>query len=102
MLYYPYGASSSRFKNIMASNLMMWEAIRFGKKHGATLFDMWGSLGPNPSISDPWYGFHRFKQGYNPRLIEFIGSFDLVINPKLYKLYNLVHKAREIFLKLKR
>jgi len=30
-LYYPYGASSSEHREVMASNLMMWEAIRFGK-----------------------------------------------------------------------
>lgn len=95
VLYYPYGASSDKYRNLMASNLMMWEAIKFGKKHGAKLFDMWGALGPNPDPSDPWYGFHRFKQGYGTKLVEFIGSFDLVINPTLYKLYNLTYKIRE-------
>jgi len=101
ILYYPYGASSTEHKEIMASNLMMWEAIRFGKKHGAKIFDMWGSLGPNPSPEDPWYGFHRFKQGYNPQLVEFVGSFDLVVNRNLYSIYNVSHKIRELFLKIK-
>ncbi len=100
ILYYPYGASSNNFRNVMASNLMMWEAIRWGKKNGAKLFDMWGALGPNPNPDDPWYGFHRFKQGYGGKLVEFIGSYDLIINPNLYRLYNLVYKIREIFLKL--
>lgn len=100
VLYYPYGASSDKFRNVMASNLMMWEAIRFGKKHKALLFDMWGALGPNPDINNPWYGFHRFKQGYNPRLLEFIGSYDLVIDPLMYKFYNLLYKIREKILKL--
>ena len=31
-LYYPYGASSNNHREVMASNLMMWEAIKFGKK----------------------------------------------------------------------
>ena len=100
-LYYPYGASSNKFRNTMASNLMMWEAIRFGKNHGAKVFDMWGALGPNPSKNDPWYGFHRFKEGYGSHLIEFIGSLDLIINPLLYKLYNTSHYLRELFLKIK-
>lgn len=95
VLYYPYGASSDQYRNVMASNLMMWEAIKFGKKNGTKLFDMWGALGPNPDPSDPWYGFHRFKQGYGANLVEFIGSFDLVIRPTLYKLYNLTYKIRE-------
>ncbi|GAJ08405.1 unnamed protein product, partial [marine sediment metagenome] len=72
VLYYPYGASSREYKNVMASSLIMWEAIRFGKKMGCHTFDLWGCLGPNPSPKDSWYGFHRFKQGYGPKLIEFI------------------------------
>jgi len=101
VLYYPYGASSDEYRNVMASNLMMWEAIRFGKKHGALLFDMWGALGPNPDPSDPWFGFHRFKQGYGADLVEFVGSYDLVINSPLYKLYNIMHYFRYLFLSVK-
>src|SRR3989344_453458 len=65
-LYFPYGASSSEHRETMASNLMMWEAILFGKKLGLKKFDMWGALGPNPDPKDPWFGFHRFKEGYGP------------------------------------
>lgn len=101
ILYYPYGASSNLYRNLMPSNLIMWEAIRFGKKHGAKIFDMWGALGPNPDPLDPWYGFHKFKLGFGAQLIEFVGSFDLVIEPKLYRLYNFIHQGREIFLKIK-
>lgn len=100
-LYYPYGASSGEHRELMASNLMMWEAIRFGKNHQAKMFDLWGALGPNPNPKDPWYGFHRFKEGYGPKLAEFIGTYDLVINPYLYSLYNLADKLRWIFLKIK-
>jgi len=102
ILYYPYGASSTEYKNVMASNLMMWEVIRWGKIHQAQLFDMWGSLGPDANPKDPWYGFHRFKQGYNPKLIQFAGSFDLILNPKLYYIYNGLNIVRKIFLHLKR
>lgn len=98
-LYYPYGASSDKHRETMASNLMMWEAIKFGKKLGLKKFDMWGALGPNPDPKDPWYGFHKFKQGYSGDLIEFIGSYDLVINPILYNLYKLADKIRWLILK---
>ncbi len=99
-LYYPYGASSSKYKEVMASNLMMWEAIRFGKKLGLKKFDLWGALGPNPNPKDAWYGFHRFKRGYGTELIEFVGSFDLVLSP-LYNFYKITDRARWLFLRLK-
>ena len=101
-LYYPYGASSNAHRETMASNLLMWEVIKFGKKLGLKKFDMWGALNQNPNPKDPWYGFHRFKQGYGGKLIEFVGSYDLVINPTLYELYKIADKIRWGLLRMKR
>jgi len=100
-LYYPYGGTSLEYWNLMASNLLMWEAIKLGKKLGVEKFDMWGSLGPNYDINDPWAGFTRFKEGYGTKFTEFIGSYDLVINPIQYKIYNVIYLLREIYLKLR-
>ncbi len=100
-LYYPYGASSTKHKEVMASNLMMWETIKFGKKLGLKNFDMWGALGINPDSNDPWYGFHKFKEGYGARHVEFVGSYDYVLNKKLYFIYNMLNNLRWIILKLK-
>ena len=99
--YYPYGASTRKYKELMASNLLMWEAIKFAKTKDCHTFDMWGSLGPNPDEKDPWYGFHRFKAGYGGRLVEFAGSYDLVLQSRLYGLYNLVDKLRWKMLRAK-
>ncbi|MBI3070089.1 MAG: peptidoglycan bridge formation glycyltransferase FemA/FemB family protein [Candidatus Levybacteria bacterium] len=101
-LYYPYGASSNEYKEVMASNLMMWEAIKFGKRLGLKKLDMWGALGPNPDKNDPWYGFHRFKEGYGGKLVEFIGSYDLVINPLLYQAFKLADLLRWFLLRIKK
>ncbi len=98
-LYYPYGASSNTNREVMASNLMMFEAIRYGKRIGMKKMDMWGALGENPDKNDPWYGFHRFKEGYGPRHVTYIGSFDLVINPILYQFYKVADKIRWKLLK---
>lgn len=100
-LYYPYGGSTRKFREVMASYSMMWETIKFGKKMKCKNFDMWGTPGPNPKPTDPWYGFHRFKMGFNPQLIEFIGTYDLVLNPPLYGLYNLADNLRWIELRTK-
>lgn len=100
-LYYPYGASSSKHRDVMASNLMMWEAIKFGKRLGLKKFDLWGALGPNPDSQDPFYGFHKFKEGYGARHVEFVGSYDYILHKKLYVIYNLLNNLRWIILKLK-
>ena len=85
----------------MAPNLLMWEAIKYGQSLGLKSFDTWGCLGPDAKESENGFGFHRFKQGYGGKLVQFVGTYDLVINSQLYKIYNLIDKYRWIFLRLK-
>lgn len=101
VLYYPYGASSREHRELMANNLLAWEVIKFGKKKDCRVFDMWGSLGKNPDTSDPWFGFHKFKEGYGGELVEFVGSWDLVINPVLYWFYRIGESVRWTILRWK-
>jgi lipid II:glycine glycyltransferase (peptidoglycan interpeptide bridge formation enzyme) len=101
-LYYPYGASSREHKEVMHSSLMMWEAVRFGKRLGLREFDLWGAMGPNPDPNDSWFGFHTFKERFGPEHGEFVGSYDLVIDPVLYQGYKLADKLRWLYLRMKR
>ncbi len=91
-LYYPYGGSSKSHPEVMANNLVAWEAIKLGKKLGLKYFDMWGALGPDASLKDPWYGFHRFKQGYGGNLVEYVGTYDLVFNWPIYLAFTAIDK----------
>ncbi len=91
-LYYPYGASTEKHKNVMANNLMMWEAIKFGKRLGLKTFDLWGR--------EEGKGFTKFKEGYNPHVVEFLGTWDLVINKPLYQIYKVAEWIRWPILKL--
>ena len=91
-LYYPYGGSSKNHPEVMGSNLVAWEAIKLGKKLKLKKFDMWGALGPDASHSDPWYGFHRFKQGYGGKLVEYVGTYDLVFNWPVYLMFTIIDK----------
>ena len=101
-LYYPYGASSNSHREVMPNNLIMWKAIQYGKNSGCTLFDLWGCLGPNPDGNDPWMGFHKFKAGYSPQLVEYIGTYDFVYKPVLYKMFNAADNLRWKILRRKK
>lgn len=92
-LYYPYGASSDKHREVMANNLMMWEAIRFGRNLKLKTFDLWGR--------EEGKGFTKFKEGYNPKVVEFIGTWDLVINKPLYYLYRIAEEVRWFILRLR-
>lgn len=92
VLYYPYGGSSVEHKEVMANNLLAWEVIKYGKSIGMKSFDMWGALGPDPDPKDSWIGFHRFKSGYGGKLVEYLGTYDLVINDPLYWAFTSIDK----------
>ena len=77
----------------MPSALLMWEAIKFGKKLNLKTFDLWGR--------EPGKGFTKFKEGYNPEVVEFLGTWDLVINKPLYYLYRLAETFRWLILRTK-
>ncbi len=99
-LYYPYGASTREHREVMANNLVMWEAIKLAEKWELRYLDMWGALGPDPDTKDPWYGFHTFKSGYGARHVEYIGTWDYVAMPLLYKLYVFLDGLRWKLLRL--
>ncbi len=102
-LYYPYGASSDEYREVMASPAAMWGAIKYGKSLGLRTFDMWGAANvPDPKPDNEYYGFHRFKQGFGAELTEFVGSFDLVINPINYRLLTVADKVRWAYLRTKK
>mgnify|MGYP001559326792 FL=1 len=95
VLYYPYGGSSEKYREVMGANLLMWEAIKFGKSQSCTSFDLWGSLAPDYTADNIWAGFTRFKSGYGSQFVRMMGSYDLVINPLLYRPLVLAQKIRE-------
>jgi peptidoglycan pentaglycine glycine transferase (the first glycine) len=101
ILYYPYGGTSTEFRNVMAPNLLMWEAMKLGKQLGAKSFDMWGINPPEENGDANWSGFSKFKEGYGGEYKKLIGSFDLVINTPLYWLYSYAFRLKQ-YLKSKK
>ncbi|MDO8429498.1 MAG: peptidoglycan bridge formation glycyltransferase FemA/FemB family protein [Candidatus Daviesbacteria bacterium] len=95
-LYYPYGGSSIEYRNVMSPTLLAWEAIKLGKKLKLKTFDLWGALGPEADPNHPWQGFHRFKAGLGATAVEYLGTYDIVFNPLLYSLFNLVERFESL------
>ncbi|MEK7163859.1 MAG: peptidoglycan bridge formation glycyltransferase FemA/FemB family protein [Patescibacteria group bacterium] len=85
-IYYPYGASSDKFRNVQAPSLMLWETALWGKRQGCKIYDLWGV--------EEGKGFTRFKEQFGPKLVTFIGTYDLIINPVLYKLFRISENIR--------
>lgn len=102
VLYYPYGGSSDKLQNYFPSNLLGWEAIRLGKSLGCQTFDMWGAAKNLNDQSDPWWGFTNFKLKFGGQLVNFMDSYDYVVNHKVYKMFSFANNVRWKILKLMR
>lgn len=83
---YHHGASSNEYRNVMAPYLLQWEAILDAKKEGYRYYDFWG-IAPHDDPRHKWAGVTRFKKGLGGEPLNFPGTWDLVINKKLYFLY---------------
>lgn len=97
-LYYAYGGSDPKYREMMASNLLHWEAIKLGKRLGCKIYDLWGSYKDKPEESDPWWGIYRFKKGFGGKEITFPPTVDVPLSP-LYPLYLLADSLRWLILK---
>jgi peptidoglycan pentaglycine glycine transferase (the first glycine) len=74
---YMYGASSNEKRNLMAPYLLQWEGMRWAKKHGATVYDLWGIPDRLEENEDLW-GVYRHKRGYGGEIVRYVGAFDMV------------------------
>lgn len=102
VIYYPYGGSSLKHRNLQASTLVGWQGILLGKRMGCNTMDLWGACEDPTDRDDPEWGFTRFKQKYGARHVKYIPSYDLVINSGMYEAFNLANKTRWSLLKLKK
>ena len=94
VLYYPYGGSTEEDRHTQSGCLIGWEAIKFGKKMGCTLFDMWGASEDMNDTADEYYGFSLFKQKFGARHVTYIPSYDYVINEPVYKMFTAANNIR--------
>jgi lipid II:glycine glycyltransferase (peptidoglycan interpeptide bridge formation enzyme) len=100
--YYVYGGSDDNYKNLFPSTLVLWESILKLKKLGIKTLDLFGACYDLNNEKDPYYGFTIFKLRFGGVHKKYINSYDLVLSPFFYNLFNLAQKIRWTLLKLLR
>jgi len=87
--WYMYGASTSQHRNRMPNYALQWEAIRWARSVGCTVYDLWGA--PDAlDENDPMWGVWRFKEGLGAHFTPHIGAYDFVTSRLLYWAYEIV------------
>jgi lipid II:glycine glycyltransferase (peptidoglycan interpeptide bridge formation enzyme) len=69
-----------------ASYALQWAMMRLARERGARVHDLWGVAPPGAGSDHPWHGVGLFKKGFGGREVVWAGSWDLVVDPTLYRL----------------
>ncbi len=100
---YTYGASSNEHRNVMPNHLMQWEMIKWAHSSGCKWYDFRGvSPKRDGDEDDHLQGLNRFKEGFSPRFVEYIGEYDMVLSPSWYWLWNVARPRLQKLLKARR
>lgn len=84
---YHFAATADYMRNIPASYILQWEAIRETKKRGLRYYNLWGGIADSSNHSHPWYGLTLFKQGFGGKTISYQHALDLPIDAAYWKTY---------------
>ena len=98
---YTYGASSNEYRNVMPNHLMQWNMIQWAKENDCKWYDFRGVSPKSESgeLDAHLAGLNRFKEGFRPRFVEYIGEYDLILSPLWYKLWVVAVPKVRAFLK---
>jgi lipid II:glycine glycyltransferase (peptidoglycan interpeptide bridge formation enzyme) len=86
---YKDGASMRAEGAYGVTHLLQWHVITWAKEHGSKLHDLCGAP-PSDQIDNkdhPHYGIGRFKTSFNKHVTDYVGVYDLVVQPTRYALW---------------
>ncbi|HYA00445.1 MAG TPA: peptidoglycan bridge formation glycyltransferase FemA/FemB family protein [Candidatus Binatia bacterium] len=87
--WYKDGGSSGRHRELMAPHLLQWEVMRWLRGRGIRSYDLFAVPRPEElrQPGHPSAGLWQFKTGFSSEVREFVGTWDLVLDPRRYGLW---------------
>lgn len=94
---YLHGASGNLHRNFMAPFLLQWQAILDAKEKCFARYDFGGIN--TTSKENSLTGVTTFKMGFSPKTkpVEFPGTYDIIVNPRMYAVYRGLQSAKTMF-----
>lgn len=89
-VWYSYGASTSRKREVQPNNAMQWRMMADAHELGAAVYDFRG-ITDTLEESNHLLGLLRFKVGAGGEAVEYLGEWDFPLN-------RLLHKALDLYM----
>ena len=92
-VWYLYGASSNKHRNLMPNYLLQWEMIKLAINNNCNIYDFRGVSGFKDENSQQ-YGIYKFKKGFNGDFTEFMGEVNYIFKPLINSLMDKAYITR--------
>ena len=63
---------------------------------GVRVHDLWGIAPEGAGPEHAWYGVGLFKKGFGGRALAWAGTWDVVVDPTLYRMRKLAETGRTL------
>jgi lipid II:glycine glycyltransferase (peptidoglycan interpeptide bridge formation enzyme) len=77
-----------------ASYAVQWAMMREARTRGAKRHDLWGVAPAHAGTDHPWHGVGLFKKGFGGHEVTWAGSWEIVIDPLMYRLRSAASRLR--------
>ncbi|MBR2725493.1 peptidoglycan bridge formation glycyltransferase FemA/FemB family protein [Candidatus Saccharibacteria bacterium] len=95
------GAQSDTGRSLHATGILTIQLILDAREKGLTSFDFWGIAPEGAPKNHPWAGFTAFKKTFVGEEVKHAGTYDIVLNPVKYKIYQATRKINRLLRKNK-
>lgn len=92
-VWYSYGASTSRKREVQPNNAIQWRMMSDAYELGAAVYDFRG-ITDTLEADDHLLGLLRFKAGTGGEAVEYLGEWDFPLNKVLHKALDLYMARR--------
>lgn len=69
-----------------ASYALQWGMLQLARSRGVRHHDLWGVAPADAGPEHPWHGVGLFKKGFGGREVQWAGSWDVIVDPGVYRL----------------
>jgi peptidoglycan pentaglycine glycine transferase (the second and third glycine) len=87
-----FGGSYDKFMDFYPQYTIHWEMIKYTIKSVIKRYNFYGITGDFENKKTETYGLYSFKKTFGGQVGEYIGEFDLIVNPIMNTVYNLGFK----------
>ena len=91
---YHYSGSSNQLRQVPASYLLQWQAIREAKKRHLSVYNFWG-IAKTDNPNHRFYGVTLFKKGFGGKRIDYLPAQDLPLKTSYWLNYLLESFRRQ-------